>query len=114
MNTLFKDFVDQVIITDPEGKILYVNNQIEKVTGYTVAEALGQTPALWGRQMSPTFYRNMWQQIKERKEGISVGLTNRRKDGALYQAHLRISPVLGPDGVIKMFVGVETVIRRQS
>jgi PAS domain S-box-containing protein len=114
MNTLFKDFVDQVIITDPEGKILYVNNQIEKVTGYTAAEALGQTPALWGRQMSAQFYRELWEQIKVRKEGISVGLTNRRKDGSTYQAHLRISPVLGLEGEVKMYVGIETVIRRQS
>ena len=34
-----------VVITDRDGKIEYVNPEFTKVTGYTLAEAIGQNPA---------------------------------------------------------------------
>ncbi|TVR13188.1 MAG: PAS domain S-box protein, partial [Phormidium sp. GEM2.Bin31] len=37
---------DNVIITNREGKIVYVNSGFERLTGYTEAEALGATPSI--------------------------------------------------------------------
>lgn len=110
INSIFKGMTDQIIITDYDGKILYVNSIIEDITGYELSEVLGKTPALWGGQMPKEFYRDMWQKIKSEKIPIKVIVTNKRKDGSLYKADLHISPVFGADREIKMFVGIEKVI----
>lgn len=109
-NSIFHGVKDQVIITDPDGTVLYANSLVESVTGYTLAEILGRKPSLWGGQMTPRFYREMWRRIKVKKETIVVKVKNKKKDGTTYQALLRISPIFGLKGEIKMFVGIETVI----
>lgn len=114
INSIFKGLTDQIVITDAEGKILYVNPIIEALTGYELTEVLGKTPALWGGQMPKAFYDNMWHKIKVEKVPISVILTNRKKDGTLYKAELNISPVFGKERDIKMFVGIERVIKQKN
>ena len=37
---------EMIVITDPDGIILYINPAFESVTGYSRDEALGQTPRL--------------------------------------------------------------------
>ena len=110
VNALFNGIPDQVIITDPSGVILYANAQVEKITGYSISEILGKKPSLWGNQMPAAFYKKMWDSILNKKKSVTVKITNKKKDGTLYQAQLRISPVLNSEGEIKMFVGMETVI----
>jgi PAS domain S-box-containing protein len=110
LNLIFKDLKDQVIITDVNGTILYANSLVESVTGYSMREIIGQKPSLWGNQMSQVFYKKMWRMIKLKKQPVVVKLTNKKKDGTLYDAILRISPVFDTAGDIHMFVGMETLI----
>lgn len=108
LNVVLQQMVDQVIITDAEGRILFVNESLERITGYKITDAIGKTPALWGKQMPKAFYTRLWDTIKNKKQSITTELTNRRKDGQLYRVKLRISPVLDTAGEIKFFVGIET------
>lgn len=107
LNIHLEGLDEQVIITDPDGKILYTNGALERMTGYTAEEAIGQRPSLWGRQMPPEFYRELWQAIKVEKRSVHVTLKNKRKDGTTYLAELRISPILDAGGEILFFVGCE-------
>ena len=70
-----------IVITDPEGTILWVNPGFTALTGYTAEEALGQNPRLLksGKHDQP-FYRNLWNTIIAGKVWHGE-LTNRRKDG---------------------------------
>ncbi len=110
INSIFNGFPDQVIITDVEGVILYANSAVELTTGYSLSEVLGKTPSLWGNQMPPEFYKDMWHIIKDQKKPTQVIVTNKKKDGTLYKATLHITPVFGVDNQIQMFVGIESVI----
>jgi PAS domain S-box-containing protein len=110
LNSIFEGMVDQVVVTDPEGIILYANSRVEQVTGYSLPEIIGKTPSLWGKQMPGEFYASLWHQIKDLKQSVSVKLQNRRKDGTVYSVQLRISPILDVGGEIKFFVGIETVL----
>src|SRR3990167_6895163 len=56
-----------IIITDPDGVIVYANAAVEKTTGYPPEEVMGNTPALWGRQMPREVFDNLWHTIKEKK-----------------------------------------------
>ncbi len=102
--------LDHTIITDQEGKILYANAAAEELTGYSLDEMIGKTPALWGRQMSREFYATFWDIIRLKKQVFEGELTNRRKDGKRYRAYLRVIPVLDGDKRVLYFIGFERFI----
>lgn len=113
----FKEAVDtsfdHVVITDPNARVLYVNHGAEAITGYTKEEMIGQTPALWGKQMPPEFYKTFWQTVKGEKTRYAGEITNRRKDGRKYLASLRVTPILDEQGEVKYFVGIERDITEE-
>ncbi len=111
LNIIFEEMTEQIVITDPQGIILFVNGALNTITGYTINEAIGKTPKLWGGQMSKEFYEEMWRCIKDEKKGIQVIVQNKRKDGTYYHAQLCISPVLDTEGVVRFFVGIEKVLK---
>ncbi len=102
----------QVYLTDNVGKILYVNEQVEQITGYSAEEVLGKTPAIWGRQMPQDFYRKLWKDILEKKETVVVHIVNRRKNGQLYKARTSIFPILNEKGKVSHFLGIQTVTEK--
>lgn len=105
---------DHVVITDPEGMILYVNKAAEKLTGYTFEEMKRHTPRLWGAQMGKSFYRSFWKTIKTEKKFFVGELQNKRKNGELYSAEIRVSPVLDENRNVRFFVGIERDITKEK
>lgn len=105
---------NHVVITDSEGVILYANEAAQKLTGYALSELVGQTPRLWGGQMSRQFYEDFWRQIKIEKKAFIGEITNRRKGGEIYIAHAIVSPILGSEGQLSGFVAIETDITNQK
>lgn len=94
-----------ITITDPNGKILKVNQAFTRLTGYKPHEVIGLTPAVLssGRQ-DKTFYQTMWQALK--KNGSWQGeIWNRRKDGEVYAEWLTITGVYDEKGRITHYVG---------
>jgi PAS domain S-box-containing protein len=100
-----------IFITSATGHIMYTNEQLEAITGYTLADVLGKTPAIWGRQMPDAFYKDFWQTILIQKKATIVHLTNRKKDGTLYECTSRISPILDEQGEVQYFLGIQTIIK---
>jgi PAS domain-containing protein len=65
-----------------KGKILFINQALEKTTGYSTHEAIGKTPAeLWGGQMSKEFYTKIWDTIKKQKRVCSGKSSQSKKIG---------------------------------
>lgn len=102
-----------IIITDADGIILYANPAVERVTGYSRAEIIGNKPSLWGRQMPQEFYTALWHTIKDEKKTFVGELKNKKKNGKIYAAHSTISPVVGADGEVKFFIGLEVDVTEQ-
>jgi PAS domain S-box-containing protein len=101
------------VITDTDGKILYVNPAFEKTSGHTRAEALGQNPRiLKSGQQDAEFYRRMWE-VLGRGEVWSGHITNRRKDGKLYDEEATISPIRDAAGKIVSYVAVKRDVTRE-
>ncbi len=97
---------DGVTITDLQGIILNVNLALEQMTGYSRQELLGQTPRLFKSGAHPAeLYAALWRTILGR-DSWQGELTNRRKDGSLFQASLTISPIVDPYGRMTHFVGI--------
>jgi PAS domain S-box-containing protein len=96
-----------VIITDHEGTIQYVNPAFERTTGYAREDVLGQNPRILNSgKHDRAFYRQMWDSL-QRGEVWTGHLTNRKKDGTLFEEEASISPLLDQNGVITNYVAVK-------
>ncbi len=96
-----------IMITDHNGTIQSVNPAFTALTGYTAQEAVGQNPRIVkSGKYDEAFYRNLWQTISSgrvwRRE-----LTNRRKDGSLYDEEMTITPLRNADGVIARYIAIK-------
>lgn len=111
LNKKLENMIEQIVVMGLDGKILYINKVMERVTGYTLQESFGKKPAeLWGGQMSQEFYKDIWQKIINTKDSFVVILRNKKKNGELYDLTLQVSPVLNEKGEILFLVGIETVL----
>ncbi len=104
---------DSIMITEPDGVIVYANAAFEQMTGYTGGEAVGQNPRiLKSGEHDAEFYRSIWTTLLAGRPW-SGSLVNRRKDGALYLVEASISPVFGGDGALASFVEVGRDVTRE-
>ena len=104
---------ETIVITDTTGKILYANPAFERSTGYSLSEAIGENPrVVKSGQHSEKFYSNMWQTLTNGKVW-SGHITNRRKDGTLYNESVSITPIKDPHGNIVNYVGVKRDVTRE-
>ncbi len=97
---------ESIMITDVDGTILYVNAAFESTTGYPAGEVLGRKPSLLksGRQDAEC-YRKLWECIAAGKtwEGR---LTNRKKDGSLFDVEAVIYPIRADSGEVLNYVAI--------
>ncbi len=106
---------DHVAITDPDGIVLYGNDSIERITGYSVAEAAGKKAGtLWHVPMSKEYYEDLWETIKTNKKPYIGEIQNKRKNGEIYDALISISPVLDENENVKFFVAIERDITKEK
>ncbi len=108
---IFSSIVEEsptsVIITDPAGRIEYVNRKFTTLTGYSRREVLGKNPRLLksGRQ-PPEVYGELWRTITAGGEWRGE-LCNRKKNGELYWELAAISAIRGDSGQIAHFIAVK-------
>ncbi len=108
INLVFEEMQEQVIITDNQGKIVYMNRAVELTTGYSIVESMGKKPSeLWGGNMDKEFYENMWNKMLDERRSVNFVMKNKRKDGSLYDVELTVSPIIDNLDNIIYFVGIE-------
>jgi PAS domain S-box-containing protein len=104
-----------VIITDLEGRIVYVNPKFMEVTGYACDEVIGENPRiLKSGHTTPDEYKKLWQTISSGQ--IWQGeFQNRKKSGELYWESASIGPVKDENGDIINYVAVkEDITERRA
>jgi diguanylate cyclase (GGDEF)-like protein/PAS domain S-box-containing protein len=104
--TVFEATSEGIMITDAKGVIKRVNPSFSVVTGYTEAEAVGQTPRLLksGRH-GADFYAEMWESLQ--KNGRWEGeVWNRRKNGEIFPVWQIISAMKDAAGGIAELVSL--------
>ena len=96
-----------VVITNAKGGIEYFNPKYSEMTGYPLDELIGKNPrVLNSRATPPDIHKQLWSTISA--GDIWRGdLQNVKKDGTLYWAQEAIAPIVGGDGVITHFVGIQ-------
>ena len=104
---------EAVIVTDAHADIVYVNPAVERSSGYSREELIGQNPRIFKSGIQPAaFYDAMWARVAsgERWSGTMI---NRRKDGTLYEEAATISPVLSGGDAPVGYVAVKRDLTRE-
>jgi len=107
-----------VVLTDIAGKIVWVNQPFEVLTGYTLDEVLGKKPSemLQGPASDLTQIAVMHHAI-EHGQSFKVDIVNYTKAGEPYWVRIQSDPVLDEQGNLKGFIAIESDIsaeRQQS
>jgi len=99
------------IVTNAQGEIEWVNDSFHKLTGYTLAEVIGQKPGniLQGAKTSPETVNSIREALAKH-EPFSGEILNYSKDGRTYWLSLNINPVFDEDGKLIHFIAIESEI----
>lgn len=102
---------NSVVITDPEGRIEYVNAGFSKLTGYSFEEVRGRKPGdfLQGTHTDRATVEKIRENLKSRKP-FYAEILNYNKAGEPYWISLAINPVFGERGQLERFVSIQANI----
>jgi len=105
---------DTIVITDLNGTIIYANPAFERVSGYTLEEAIGLEPNVLNSGQHPDeFYEDLWDTLS-RGEVWSGHFTNQKKDGTIYEEDATISPVRDDEGTVVNYVAVKKDVTEKT
>jgi len=103
-----------VVITDRDGNIEWANLAFSLLTGYSQEEALGQNPNILNSgKHDEEYYQNMWNIISNGQVWHGE-ITNKRKDGELYNEEMTITPLLSDGGKIEKFIAIKQDITQRK
>ena len=106
--------VNPIEITDPAGKIIYVNPAFEQASGYSKDEIIGKNPNIFGSGKHPkNFWQKMWSTINAGKVWVGE-VENRRRNGEPFFTNLLISPIIDSTGTIVGYFAVHRDITEQK
>jgi len=111
---VFEVVNEGIMITDDKARILAVNPAFSLLTGYRPDEVIGHRTTLLSSGLHPRdFYRAMWDSLLTHGRW-SGEITNRRKDGGLYDQWLSIAAVDGELNAPRRFVGLVSDITERK
>jgi PAS domain S-box-containing protein len=103
-----------IVITDPDGRISYVNPKFTETAGYSAEEAIGETPSILksGRH-TDEFYKELWDTVLSGREWKGE-FENRKKNGELYWESAVISSIVDENGQITHLLGAKEDITEKK
>lgn len=103
-----------VLIADAQGKILYANSALEKITGFQRVDLAGESTRLWNGCIDKKMYPDVWNCIAVKKNIYSSEHQFVKKNGNKYTAEVYITPILDEKGNVLYFASIQRDITKQK
>ena len=104
--SVFTHAREGIMITEPDGTIVNVNEAFCRITGFEPSEVLGRNPRLLESNLHDlAFYEAMWAELLQQGH-CHREIWNRRKNGEVYAIAQTISAVRDAQGRIEHFVSL--------
>lgn len=106
---------NSVIISDAEGRIEWVNDAFQTITGYSLVEVIGKKPKefLQGPSTKKEEVERLSLALKK-QENVETTLVNYRKNGQIYYNQLEITPVFDERHQLSNFISVQKDITEET
>jgi diguanylate cyclase (GGDEF)-like protein/PAS domain S-box-containing protein len=104
------DCRDGITVSDarlPDMPLVFVNPGFERMTGYPAEECVGKNCRFLQGDDREQAARAAINEVFRTNEPCLVTLRNYRKDGTLFYNELSLSPVLGNDGCVTHYLGIQ-------
>lgn len=107
--------VSCVVITDPSGRIEWVNAEFSQVTGYSLRELRGNKPGhlLQGQETDPATVRTMHEKV-EKREPFYIEVVNYRKNGEKFWFGMNITPMFDDAGNLTQYFAIQNDITERK
>ncbi len=113
LQTLIEQADAEIVVTNTDAIIEYVNPAFERITGYSRQEAIGQNPRiLKSGKHDETFYKALWSTLTQGKVWHGRFI-NRKKDGSFYHEDAHIFPIFDNNGKIINYAAIKRDITRE-
>jgi diguanylate cyclase (GGDEF)-like protein/PAS domain S-box-containing protein len=107
LSTAMSKATQAIFITTQAGNIIWFNQALSDISGYTHHEILNCTPHLFSSgSYKKAYWEELWRDILQGKTWTGEVL-NRRKDGSLYSVLQSITPLYNEPGDITHFLCVQ-------
>jgi len=111
---IVENTLNSVVITNPQGRIEYVNKHFAAMSGYRSEDVIGSNPRIWSSgNTGIETYNKLYLAITKGKYWQGE-LQNRRNNGELYWAKTTIFPVKSVDNEISHFISIQSDITQQK
>lgn len=114
LSLVAKNTTNGVLITDTTKKIVWVNESLTKISGYTLAELKGKTPKIF--QFEETNYETV-KYINDKlilNEQVKAQIKNKGKHGNVYWIELYIQPLYDKKGIVMGYMAIEIDITERK
>jgi PAS domain S-box-containing protein len=115
LSFIARETVNAVIITDPDGKIEWINEAFCNISGYTLAEVAGKRPGefLQGPESSRLVIDYMRNQINKMAP-FECEIINYSKNGRKYWVEIEGQPMFDKYGKLTHYFAIETNITERK
>jgi len=97
-------------ISDTEGKIIYANDRVCEISGYSKDELIGQPHSIFRHpDMRGEVFAKMWEMIQSKQIWKGI-IKNKKKNGEPYYVDSTIVPVMDENDNIVQYLGIRNDI----
>ena len=106
LSTVVEQTADDIMITDRNGIIKYVNRAFEEASGFSREELLGKTPRMFkSDHHDDEYFKRLWKTIESGKV-FRETMVNKKKNGQLYYVDHTITPIRDQSKEITHYVSI--------
>ncbi|MEC8483976.1 MAG: diguanylate cyclase, partial [Pseudomonadota bacterium] len=116
LSMAIRSAANAIFITDPKGRIEWVNDAFTTLTGYSLKQVRGKTPRILNSGVHERpFFQNLWETISQGKSWRNE-LVNRHKNGQFVTVEQTITPILDSAGEVEYFIAVheDITVRKEA